>query len=140
MFKRASLLVLLCLSAAGCKTVQTAVERPFITGTETKYQSWTGDIIANGTGGSVETIEGVEYWRLGAPARPFRVVGLIMQTRADDALREAMFAGYSQRMVTELVKKNKGDGVLLLTNNRFGVDPAIDSRALAVFRYEGKRQ
>jgi hypothetical protein len=133
--KHATTLLLLCLTAGGCKTIQ----QPFFTGSETTFTSWTGAVFTNGTGGAVDTIDGVEFWRLGAPARPFRVIGLVTQTKPGDPLREALFAGYSQRQLTDTIKQNKGDGVLLLTNNRFGVDPAIDRKALAVFRYEGKR-
>ena len=92
-------LVAMTILASGCAT---------IIGTETSFTPWRGEQLYKGSGGAVEVIDGVEFWKAGEPERPYKVVGLISQRKSDDALDKMLFGEFNRKQVTELVKANNG--------------------------------
>jgi hypothetical protein len=62
-----------------------------ITGTETSYKSWVGDDVYQGKGGAVEVVNGVEIWEHGEPNKPYKVIGLITQSKSDDSVNQLIF-------------------------------------------------
>jgi len=128
---------------SGCATV---------IGTRTSFVSWQGDKLYVGEGGAVEVIDGIEFWSHGEPSKTYKVVGIINQTKSDDAFDNLLFGKFNRNQVIELVKTNNGDGVVLLDSGRFisgysTTIPKINSgtvstspeysntSVLAVFRY-----
>lgn len=103
-------LVAMTILASGCAT---------IIGTETSFTPWRGEQLYKGSGGAVEVIDGVEFWKAGEPERPYKVVGLISQRKSDDALDKMLFGEFNRKQVTELVKANNGDGVVTVKSQRF---------------------
>lgn len=103
-------LYIAALILSGCATV---------IGTETSFTPWRGEQQFKGTGGAVEEIDGVEFWKAGDPERSYEVIGLITQRKSDDTLNKIMFDEFNRQQVVELVKKNNGDGVVTLKSERF---------------------
>lgn len=105
-----SLLLVSALIFSGCAAV---------TGTETTYKSWRGDDIYQGKGGAVEVVNGVEIWEHGEPNKPYKVIGLITQSKSDDSVNKLLFGSYSQKQITDIVLREGGDGVVIMANKRF---------------------
>ena len=65
-----------------------------------------------GTGGTKEVYNGVEYWRSGTPPRKYRIVGVIFDDRQErgDAIDDSI---RSQRLA-KLVKEHGGDAVIVI--------------------------
>jgi hypothetical protein len=90
-----------------------------LTGTETSYKEWKVEGKYQGQGGSVEVVNGVEFWEHAGPDRPYKVIGLITQSRSDASFKKLLFGGYSQKQITDIVHRVGGDGVLIMTSKRF---------------------
>lgn len=105
-----AVLVAMTIVASGCAT---------IIGTETSFIPWRGEQLYKGTGGAVEVVDGIEFWKAGEPGRPYKIVGIISQSKSDDTLNKMLFGEYNRKQVTELVKANNGDGVVTVKSQRF---------------------
>lgn len=90
-----------------------------ITGTETSYKPWVGDDVYQGKGGAVEVVNGVEIWEHGEPNKPYKVIGLITQSKSDDSVNQLLFGKYSQQQITDIVTKEGGDGVVVMSSKQF---------------------
>jgi hypothetical protein len=105
-----AILITIAILASGCAAV---------IGTETSFTPWRGEQLFKGTGGAVEVIDGVEFWKAGEPDRQYKVVGLISQRKSDDTLDKMLFGEFNRKQVSDLVKANNGDGVVTLKSQRF---------------------
>jgi len=70
-------------------------------------------------GGAVEVVNGVEIWEHGEPNKPYKVIGLITQSKSEDSVNKLLFGSYSQKQVTDIVLREKGDGVVIVSSKKF---------------------
>ena len=75
-------------------------------GCSTNYYTYSGSGIYEGKGGASKNVNGVDIWLVGTPARKFRIIGYITDSRPGGlipmARRDADLAAEA--------KKNGGDG------------------------------
>lgn len=90
-----------------------------VTGTQTSFKAWSGDKIYKGEGGAFEVVNGVEFWEHGEPNRPYKIVGIITQSKSEDSVNKLLFGSYSQKQITEIVRHENGDGVVVASSKRF---------------------
>lgn len=106
-------------------------------GTETRFTPWSGHAVAQGRGGAVETVDGIEIWTVGTPERKYRIIGVVEQSRSDDAFDNLLFGRFNRSEVLTLVKQAGGNGLVTLKTERVGTAQAVQHTAvMAVFRYE----
>ena len=80
---------------------------------QTYYEAWQGKpIIFQGDGGTMNKVDGVEIWNLGAPSRKIQITGLIRQKSYKDVL--GIVDRYSQEQLVKTVAEHNGNGVVLL--------------------------
>jgi hypothetical protein len=103
-------LIAMTILVSGCAT---------IIGTETSFTPWRGEQLYKGSGGAVEVVDGVEFWKAGEPERPYKVVGLISQRKSDGTLDKMLFGEFNRKQVADLIKANNGDGVVTVKSQRF---------------------
>jgi hypothetical protein len=66
-----------------------------------------------GQGGAVEVVKGVEIWSDGAPARPYRVLGIVLDQRPKAVIPMASFKGD----VASAVRSHRGDAAILISRD-----------------------
>jgi len=98
------------LAVSACATV---------IGTSTEFKAWRGDEVYKGKGGAVEIHDGVEFWEHGEPNKPYKVIGLVSQTKKASLGHEMLFGDFNQREIIEIVHRENGDGVVALKSHRF---------------------
>lgn len=70
-----------------------------------------GGRIYTGSGGSKETVDGVDIWRNGAPPRPYKILGIV-----DDTRRKNLFSsGGAIDDIVEEVQDREGDAAIILS-------------------------
>ena len=95
---------------SGCATV---------IGTNTEYKEWRGDNTFLGNGGAVEVVDNVEFWEQGEPNQPFKVIGLINQTKQASIGHGILFSDFNRDQILDIVKRENGDGVVTMNSQRF---------------------
>lgn len=90
-----AVLLLACFTLSSCSTA---------------YTEWQGGGVQVGAGGACEVKDGIEIWKVGAPPRAHRIIGLIEDDRPGGVLPMAMRSS----QVTAEVKKRGGDGVIMM--------------------------
>lgn len=103
-------LIAMAMSVAGCAA---------IIGTETSFTPWRGEQLYKGVGGAVEVIGGVEFWKVGEPDRPYKIIGLITQKNSADSLDKMLFGEFNRKQIAKIINNNEGDGVVTLKSDRF---------------------
>jgi hypothetical protein len=89
--------VCLAMALAGCTT--------------TDFRAFDdGGRVYVGEGGSKELVKGVEIWSDGRPPRPYRVLGMIYDSRAKAVVPMATF----RSDIAAAVKKHGGDAAIIL--------------------------
>ena len=66
-----------------------------------------------GTGGTKETVEGVDIWRDGTPPRKFKMIGVI-----DDVRRDSWMAGSGKKSLAKKAAEVGGDAIIILDSRR----------------------
>ena len=111
----------------------------------TTYKEYVGGKEVTGTGGAREMVDGMEVWTEGMPNRPFRVIGVIDDTRGGGRLPMAS-------RLSDIAKKAKeanGDAVVIyregsevagFVNNSFGTANATAYRSGNVVNAYGSGQ
>lgn len=105
--------------------------------TTTTYSEYRGENQFLGSGGTVKTVNGVEIWENGEPNRPYRIIGMIDDSRGGGMLTPSRYSA-----AVKLIKKHGGDaGVLLDTDsiltsvNRHGHAAYSHNSKIAVVKY-----
>jgi hypothetical protein len=83
-------------------------------GCTTKYKTWQGGGIQVGRGGACETVEGIEVWSHGTPNRPYRIVGLIEDSRPGGVIPMAMRSS----AVARQAKAKGADGLIIVNEGK----------------------
>lgn len=94
--KISSLMLVGLLLAAGCSS--------------TNFTEYRGPSLAQGTGGTVRTVDGIDFWENGNPNRKFKVLGVI-----DDERGDRWFAGSSRdKALASMAKSRSGSAIILM--------------------------
>lgn len=80
----------------------------------TKYKTWQGGGVQVGRGGACETVEGIEVWSHGTPNRPYRIVGLIEDSRPGGVIPMAMRSS----AVARQAKAKGADGLIIVNEGK----------------------
>lgn len=80
----------------------------------TRFKSWQGGGVQVGSGGACEQIAGVDVWSFGKPNRPYRVIGIIEDTRPGGIIPMARRAS----VVAHEAKRNGGDGIIIIDESK----------------------
>ncbi len=80
----------------------------------TNFIEYRGPDLVQGTGGTVRTVDGIEFWENGNPNRKVKILGVIDDKRAD-----GLFSKSSRDSALAKTAKSKGgDAVVLMDSNR----------------------
>jgi len=85
-----------------------------LTSCTTKYKTWQGGGVQVGRGGACETVEGIEVWSHGTPNRPYRITGLIEDSRPGGVIPMAMRAS----AVARQAKAKGADGLIVVNEGK----------------------
>ena len=80
---------------------------------DTQYFNYSGAKICQGTGGAARSIDGVDFWIEGSPARKLQVIGVITDDRRGSRIAMALRNG----AIAKLAKQNGGDAVMIARDN-----------------------
>jgi hypothetical protein len=58
-------------------------------------------------------------WEHGEPDKPYKVIGIIAQSKSSDLGKNLLFGSYSQKLITGIVIREKGHGVIVMSSKRF---------------------
>ena len=97
--KLAALLLVGLLFASGCAT--------------TTFTEYRGPSIAQGSGGTVRTVDGIDFWENGNPNRKFKILGVI-----DDQRGDGRFSRSSRDKALASMTKSKGGTEIILMGSR----------------------
>lgn len=97
--KLSSLMLVGLMLAAGCAS--------------TNFTEYRGPSIAQGTGGTVRTVDGIDFWENGNPNRKFKVLGVI-----DDKRGDGLFSQSSRDKALASVAKAKGGTAIILIGSK----------------------
>ena len=86
-------------------------------GCQTEFKEWRGGGVQRGSGGACVVKDGVEMWSYGAPNRPYRVMGVLEDTRAGGVIPMAMRDGN----IAAMAKKRGADGVIVIGSQKENV-------------------
>lgn len=79
----------------------------------TNFTEYRGPSIAQGTGGTVRTVDGIDFWENGNPNRKFKVLGVI-----DDKRGDGLFSQSSRDKALASVAKAKGGTAIILIGSK----------------------
>src|ERR1017187_9647440 len=79
----------------------------------TTFTEYRGQGIAEGKGGSVRTVDGVEFWENGEPDRKFHILGVI-----DDFRGESILVAGKDGAIAKIAREHGGDAVILAGGSR----------------------
>lgn len=109
--KKAHLLVsFLLIMSLGCAAI---IE------TETEFKPWRGNNSFIGQGGTVEVYGGIEFWEFGDPDKPYRIIGVIRQSKKDTHGHRMLFEKFNRNQIVKLVNQAQGDGIVKVKDRRF---------------------
>ncbi len=79
----------------------------------TNFTEYRGPDLAQGTGGTVRTVDGIEFWENGNPNRKVKILGVIDDKRAD-----GLFSKSSRDSALAKTAKSKGGDAVVLMGSR----------------------
>jgi hypothetical protein len=80
---------------------------------DTQYYTYSGSRVCQGAGGAARSIDGIDFWIEGSPAKRFQVIGVITDDRRGSRIAMALRNG----VIAKLAKQNGGDAVMLARDN-----------------------
>jgi hypothetical protein len=80
-----------------------------LSGCSTNYYSYEGGGVLIGQGGASKRVNGIDFWTIGAPARRYRVIGYITDSRPEEFVQ----IGGRDSSLAKLAKDHGGDGILI---------------------------
>jgi catalase (peroxidase I) len=85
----------------------------------TNFTEYRGPDLREGSGGTVRTVDGIEFWENGNPNRKFKILGVIEDRRGD-----GLFSGSADKSLANLAKAKGGTAVILMqrTKQPAGID------------------
>lgn len=84
-----------------------------LSGCATSYYSYSGSPVLIGRGGASKSINGIDLWVIGSPARKYQVIGYIEDTRLGGPIPMAM----RNPQIAGLVRQRGGDALLMSSDN-----------------------
>jgi len=102
MITKLLLLLLLFLPLVGCRT---------------EFKEWRGGGVQRGSGGACAVVDGVEMWSYGAPNRPYRVIGVLEDSRPGGIIPMARRDGN----IAAEAKERGADGVIIIGSQKENV-------------------
>jgi ABC-type glycerol-3-phosphate transport system substrate-binding protein len=110
------LALLMVLAIAGCGS------------DEPEYRQYVGAAaVTQGSGGTVERVEGVDFWQDGTPPRRYRILGQV-----DEEWRSPEMDRVDMKHLAPVVKEAGGDAAVLVT----ATDSGETSYNVAVIKYK----
>ena len=80
----------------------------------TTVYPYVGDpVVYRGTGGAVENVDGIEIWKFGVPAKPFRIVGYI-----DDKRGSGIVSQLSKNKDLSIAAKSIGANAVIILSEK----------------------
>lgn len=84
-------------------------------GCSTEFQTYHDKgMIYNGDGGSCKKIDGIDLWYNGTPPKPYRIIGVINDSRGAGLISSISF----ESAIISRVKKNQGDAAILIDSHK----------------------
>jgi hypothetical protein len=96
--------VLATLACASCAVIPS-----------TTFTEYRGADTMTGTGGTVRTVDGVDFWATGTPNRNYRILGVIDDSRTDAPIMKLM---NQDAAIARVAKEHGGDAVILFDTSR----------------------
>lgn len=82
----------------------------------TSFSAWNGASEYVGKGGTKRTVDGIDIWEVGDPARKYQVLGLLTQRNVQNgSVVSTLAAMNSESDLVAAAKKAGGDGILVLS-------------------------
>jgi hypothetical protein len=80
-----------------------------LSGCSTNYYSYEGGGVLVGQGGASKRVNGIDIWTIGAPARRYRIIGYITDSRPEEFVQ----IGGRDSSLAKLARDHGGDGILI---------------------------
>ena len=80
-----------------------------LSGCSTNYYTYEGGGVLIGQGGASKRVNGIDFWTIGAPARRYRVIGYITDSRPEEFVQ----IGGRDSSLAKLARDHGGDGILI---------------------------
>lgn len=84
----------------------------------TKYSAYQGQKVIEGKGGTLRTVDGVDFWENGEPDRKYKVVGVIDDSRKGSGVAGLISGALKDGDIAKAVKEHGGDGVILSSESK----------------------
>ena len=81
----------------------------------TTFTEFRGADTMTGTGGTVRTVDGIDFWETGTPNRNYRILGVIDDSRTDAPLMKLL---NKDGAIARVAKEHGGDAVVMLDASR----------------------
>ena len=83
--------------------------------TTTKFTKYQGSNVIEGKGGTVRTVDGIDFWANGTPNRKYIILGVIDDKRGSGLISRS---SHDRNIVTK-AKEYGGDAVILVEKSRY---------------------
>lgn len=80
----------------------------------TRFTEYRGASVLQGKGGTVRTVEGIDFWENGEPDRKYRILGIIDDTRGEGLISRAG----KDSDIAKVARQYGGDAVVLIGSDR----------------------
>lgn len=80
--------------------------------TRTEFKPWTNSAPQIGQGGTMSSFNGFEYWQYGAPDRPFRILGVMEQSRPGGIGGQILFEQHNQEELQRQLALLGANGII----------------------------
>lgn len=98
-----------------CITILTVIMSVgFISCSTTKFTTYRGAGLVQGKGGTVRTVEGVDFWENGDPDRKYKVIGVIEDSRGDGLISR----WGKDSDIARKVRESGGDAIVFIGEDR----------------------
>lgn len=92
------------------KTLFALLSAITLIGCSTDYQPWQGSqVILQGTGGTCDRVDGIDFWTFGTPPRRYQIIGMIQDSRRNGIISRATY----KHDIADKAKRAGGDAVAL---------------------------
>lgn len=83
--------------------------------TQTHFSEWRGNSVFTGTGGTANTVDGIDIWTNGSPNHKCQILGIIDQSQYQNGSPMAMIASMNARSdVIQKAKQVGGDAIMYI--------------------------
>ena len=92
-------------------------------GCATKVLDYEGATVQHGAGGAKETIDGIDFWKVGTPNGDYKIVGIVEDEYFDNGspLGSLLAGNAARSRIVKAAKQKGANGVIFISKDRSGM-------------------